>query len=99
MKHDLKWYPYQIATPHELGNPDYGKPFPFCQQFLNQCRKQALLSKYHCQGRSGISLNGEANSRSVCQYVLVGEPTNFSQKRPSHYLNIGSALFQHRGSR
>ena len=65
MKQDLKCYPCQIVTRHELYNPDYVKRFHFCQCSLNQCRNRQFLVNIIAGDEAGFSLNGEVTCPNV----------------------------------
>ena len=82
MKQDLKWYPHQIITRHELRNPDYVRPLQFCQLFLHQRRNRRFLVNIIVGDKAGFSLNGEVNSRNIRQFGRVGKPPNFYYQRP-----------------
>ena len=80
MKQDLKWYPYQIVTCHELRSPDYIRHFQFFQWFLNEYRNRRFLANIIVCDEAGFSLNSKVDSGNFRQYAPVGEPHNFSQR-------------------
>ena len=65
MKEDLKWYPCQIVTYHELLNLDYVRHFQFCQWFLSQYGNGRFLANIIVGGEAGFSMNSKVNSQNI----------------------------------